>query len=166
MADRFVMSPGKPGELELLLTMLDEASKFWLEIIEEFDDEAFKKIRDESGRSISKQVVHICAVEDGWINKVVLQGERAFPEMLKAGLDQEYLDDWKWAPASPWSKEKLIEKHKGIRAHTREVLKGLSPGEHLVELRGHKVNLRWILFHLIEHEAYHSGQIQILSEMN
>ncbi|MEK7330063.1 MAG: DUF664 domain-containing protein [Candidatus Eisenbacteria bacterium] len=59
------------------------------------------------------------------------------------------------------------------RAHTKEVLAGLSAADLDRKITSKDpdgsaravINLRWVLYHLVEHEAGHYGQINLLRHM-
>ncbi|MFW9944173.1 MAG: DinB family protein, partial [Candidatus Sifarchaeia archaeon] len=54
-----------------------------------------------------------------------------------------------------------------VRQEVLEWLKGIDDEEldRLIDLGHAEVSIEWVLFHLIEHEAMHIGQISVLSRM-
>jgi uncharacterized damage-inducible protein DinB len=118
---------------------------------------------EENIESIGTLLLHIAAVEWSWI----------FEDMDNLEMDYE-----KWKHAFPL-REKIPQlKGKGLKFYTErldevreevnERISELSDSElgHLVELDQAVVSIEWILFHIIEHEAMHIGQISMLKRLS
>ncbi|MHA2423507.1 MAG: DinB family protein [Candidatus Thorarchaeota archaeon] len=119
---------------------------------------------DESSvETIGTLLLHIAAVEWSWI----------FEDM--DGLEMDY-EKWKHAfplrEEIPQIKGKSLKFYKDrlteVRDEVLERISELSDSElgHLVELDQAVVSIEWILFHIIEHEAMHIGQISMLKRLN
>ncbi len=118
---------------------------------------------EKSVETIGTLLLHIAAVEWSWI----------FEDM--DGLEMDY-EKWKHAFSLrediPQIKGQGLQFYIEQLAEVREeVLKRLSDMtdsqlSHLVELNQAVVSIEWILFHIIEHEAMHIGQISMLKRMN
>lgn len=116
--------------------------------------------------SIGTLLLHIAAVERSWIGEDIEQRpmgrewELAFPIRRKIPQIRD-------RPL-----EYFIETLAGVRNETRETLGRLSDDDlarSVVPLdsggRNESFTIEWILYHLIEHEAHHKGQIALLKRI-
>jgi uncharacterized damage-inducible protein DinB len=128
---------------------------------------------DEQTESIGTLLLHCDAIEWSWLHEDVL-GERS----------DDYTGDW--SEALPIRRgvaqvtgrpiEHYLQKLDATRAHTLEILRGFtdadlsrlvgeaapSPGE---EKRSRLYTIDWVIWHIIEHEATHVGQIELLRRL-
>ncbi len=120
--------------------------------------------------SIGTVLLHIAAVEVSWIQedicRIPMSEEEwgiAFP--IRLGIPQ----------VSGEPLEFYLEKLNRTRAETREILTGLSDSDLdrvLSPLEPGDPNappttytIEWILYHLVEHEAHHKGQIAVMKRL-
>jgi uncharacterized damage-inducible protein DinB len=127
---------------------------------------------DAETESIGTQLLHVAAVEWSWIFQDIFgrpdddfQGwEEAFP--IRVGAPQ--------ASGKPLAF--YTEKLAAVRAQVLDALRGMSEddlarlvGEGPVgegeESRSRLYTIDWILFHLVEHEAHHVGQVELLRRL-
>ena len=118
--------------------------------------------------SIGTLLLHIAAVETSWIQEDIMRqpmGEEwriAFP--IRFGIPQ----------ISGKPLEFFIEKLDSSRAMTRQVLAKMTDAdldrsvtslddEGAVEAQ--RYTIEWILYHLVEHEAHHKGQIAMMRRL-
>jgi uncharacterized damage-inducible protein DinB len=115
--------------------------------------------------SIGAIILHIADVEAFWLYQVA-DGKARDPEevarLLSAETDQYGLR-WPEAPRQPLSW--YFAQHDAIRARTRETICRLNDPEHIGHLRDNEFTLRWLLHHVMIHEAYHGGQAVLLALM-
>ncbi len=112
--------------------------------------------------SIGTLLLHIAAVEWSWI----------FEDL--GGLEMDY-EKWKHAFALregiPQIEKKslqfYLERLEEVREEVLERISLMTDNElnHLVELNHAAVSIEWILFHIVEHEAMHIGQISMLKRL-
>ena len=58
-----------------------------------------------------------------------------------------------------------MEQHRNIRARTYELMRNLSDLSHVGRYGKREFTLRWLLNHVISHEAYHGGQAVLLASL-
>lgn len=116
--------------------------------------------------SIGTQLLHIAGVERSWIGEDIEgramgnEWELAFP--LRTNFPQ--------VQGEPL--EFFFEKLDAVREETRAVLSGLKDADLSREIQGlgsaadsDRFTIEWILYHLVEHEAHHRGQIALLKRL-
>lgn len=157
----------KPGVAEdesvaLLLGMLDATSSKWRADLAELPDEALTWQAFPGGHSVGALLLHIADAEAFWLHEVAGGVERD-PEELKTLLSEE-TDQFgvRWPAPPAESLGWYIRQQEAVRARTRQIVADLFPltleGVH----HGRAFTLRWILHHVISHEAYHMGQAVLL----
>jgi uncharacterized damage-inducible protein DinB len=109
--------------------------------------------------SIGTLLLHIAAVEYGWIFEDI------------GGQEMEY-EKWKYGFSVREGKDQIkgkdvdfyLSRLREVRQEVFKFLKTLSDKDldSIVDVDSEKVSIEWILFHLIEHEAMHIGQISFL----
>ncbi|MFW9787587.1 MAG: DinB family protein [Candidatus Thorarchaeota archaeon] len=115
-----------------------------------------------SVESIGTLLIHIAAIEYSWILEDI------------AGKEMEY-EKWKYAfslrenidQITGESVEFYLSRLKEVREEVFDFLKTLSDEnlDSIIDVDSEKVSIEWILFHLIEHEAMHIGQISVLRRL-
>ena len=127
---------------------------------------------DDHTESIGTQLLHVAAVEWSWVFEEIFRRpgdeydgwEEALP--LRLGLAQV-----RDRPLSYFT-----DRLDRVRAEVVEALRGLSDDDlpRLVadasprpdEAPGSRLySIEWILFHLVEHEAHHAGQVELLARL-
>lgn len=127
---------------------------------------------DEETESIGTQLLHVAAVEWSWV----------FEEIFRRSGD-EY-DGWEEAMPLRFGLPQVgarplvfyTERLDRVRAEALEALRGLSDDDlpRLVadaspppdEAPGSRLYaIEWVLFHLVEHEAHHAGQVELLARL-
>lgn len=68
---------------------------------------------------------------------------------------------WPTPPRKPlaW----YLEQQDTIRTRTREIIRTLNDPEMAIPCKGQTFTLRWLLHHVLTHEAYHGGQAVLLA---
>jgi uncharacterized damage-inducible protein DinB len=112
--------------------------------------------------TIGTLFLHIAAVEWSWIFEDVGDTAMDYEKWKHAFPLREYIDQ-----LTGQSKEFYIDRLNEVRNEVFEWLKTIDDDtlNQLVHLGDTDVNIEWVLFHIIEHEAMHVGQISILSRM-
>ncbi len=165
MAARDVLPvQGLHPELGLLLAMFEDGTREWREELGEVDEETVVRQAFPNGHSIGAVLMHIADVELWWIQEVAAGRPVSAEDEERLLANQTDQDAVKW-PAPPrqplaWYYEQLDE----IRARTERIVRELKDPEHIARRdNGREYTLRWILHHVITHEAYHGGQAVLLS---
>lgn len=160
-----VKDRGLSPRVALWFSMMQDVRKWLLQMMESLSDEEIDYTPDEQKiETIGTLLLHIAGVEWGWI----------FGDI--DGKEVEF-EKWKHAFAlSPdvdvpqlkgQGKEFYLNRLSEVREEVRERLKRLQDDDldRLVTSEGKKYSIEWILWHLVEHEAVHVGQISVLSRM-
>ncbi len=152
-------------QVGLLLSMLDDNTQEWREELDDIDvtEDMLVWQAFEDGHSLGGIILHIADVEAAWIHTGAAGLERS-PEELKTLLSEETQQlnvNWPTPPRKPlnW----FFEQHDAIREKTRKILHDLNDPEMVVGRKGYQFTLRWILHHVLTHEAYHGGQAVLLA---
>lgn len=155
----------EPG-IALLLAVLDNTTREWREDeLGDVPDETVGWQPFPHGHSIGALILHIADVEAFWLHEVAA-GRARTDEERRALLSQETDQDavrWPVPPRQPLSW--YFAGHDEVRARTRELILPLTDLERATPHREADFTLRWLLGHVIAHEAYHGGQAVFLSLM-
>lgn len=160
--------PDLNPETALLLGLLDQTTREWSSELVDVPDEAVVWQPFPGGHSIGGEILHIAFVEAMWIQKV--GAGRSLPRELIETLcgEETRVDDVCWAtpPARPlaW----YYAQADSVRAQTREIVAELGDLERVsshADFGDEEFTLRWLLGHVIAHDAYHGGQAVLLSLM-
>jgi uncharacterized damage-inducible protein DinB len=152
-------------QLGLLLAMLDDGTEEWRSEIEDLPQEAITWQPFTNGHSIGGVILHIADVEAHWIHNVAAGRTRSEEELkrLLAEETQQYNIQWPTPPneSLDWYWNQCDE----IRKKTHELVREMADPEHIGSRpeRATDYTLRWMLHHVIGHEAYHGGQAVLLA---
>jgi uncharacterized damage-inducible protein DinB len=119
--------------------------------------------------SIGALVLHIGEAEWFWMQMVV--GGHELTEEDKLAPCWDILDDVEAVARNGYTTEFCLQEVEKIRNQTRDLLFSYNDKdlERTIMYERHgkptEHNLRWILHHLIDHEAQHTGQILMLKRL-
>jgi uncharacterized damage-inducible protein DinB len=159
------LSPG----IGFLLGGMEEVRGQLREAVELMSDEEIARRAIADAHSIGALVLHIGEAEWWWMN-CVIQGH----ELTDEDRQQSYWDVLKDAEAfaaKNYSASYCLRTIAAIREETRSFLASLGDDaleniySHTRGERTMEASLRWILHHLIDHEAQHKGQILMLKRL-
>lgn len=158
---------GYPTEYGLLIALLQDGTREWREELGEVSDEALVWQPFANGHSIGGVILHMIDVEAFWIETAALGRDRDPDEMKELGTEEtdQYAFKWVVPPRKPLAY--YLDLQDKVRARTLESIKSF-PDPATVVTREHwnaSLTLRWILNHVINHEAYHGGQIVMLKTL-
>lgn len=156
--------PGYDPEIGILLAGLQDSTREWREELGKPSARAIVWQARPGGHSIGSVILHIIDVEAYWF-ETFAAGVRRDPAELKLLLSKEVKQyGGKW----PLPHEKTVawyyDLHDRIRARAFGALKGIEPTKRL-ERRNYGVTLRWVVAHVLEHDAYHGGQAVLLHDL-
>ena len=161
-------TPGFSPRVGSFVMMLEDVRRRLIRYVEGLTAEQLSWYPNDKAESIGTVLLHIAAVEFSYIQEDIIRtpmGEEwkiAFP--IRFGIPQvsgEGLDFY-------------IAKLAEVRRTTLDVLKNftdddllrivqpLEPGDPTSKV---EYSIEWILYHLIEHEAHHKGQIAIMKRL-
>ncbi len=155
--------PGVDVQIGLLLAMLEDGTKEWREELGAVSDEAVLWQPFPGSHSIGALMLHIADVEAHWLHEVGAGQTRSEEELSRLLFKetQQYQLTWPTPPAQPLSW--YFAQQDEVRARTRQAVAKLYNPE-LTRRRGtDEFSVRWLLHHVITHEAYHGGQAVLLS---
>ncbi len=153
----------------LLLGLLQAGTHNLRRMLGEMNEETLIWQPYPNGHSIGAILIHVAACEAGWLHLVAAGQETPLDleERLMGGpsIDQ-YAGIWPAPPRKPLSW--YYAQHDKIRARTIALVRELPDPDEVrtvVWSPNRTCTVRWILHHIIEHEAYHLGQAVLLSLM-
>lgn len=150
--------------IAFIFSMMARVRSRLLRVVEELTDEEIDYSPDmERIETIATLLLHIAAVEWSWIFE---------------DIDGQEMDYEKWKHAFALREENLpqltkqglqfyIDRLMEVRIEVFARLRNLDDSNlHiLVDVGRAEVSIEWILFHILEHEAMHIGQISILKRL-
>lgn len=161
--------PGLSTGIGYYLGSMEEVRSQVNAAVKAIPDDLISKPAFLGAHSIGGLVLHIGEAEWFWMQMVV-GGHELTEEDQKAPC-WDVLDDVEVVARNSYSTEFCLREIENIRNQTRDVLFSFSDKDlgRLItfERRGEttEYNLRWILHHLIDHEAQHKGQILMLKRL-
>ncbi len=168
-AKEYLMVPSKrldPIVAEYFAQM-EEVRRMVKEYVRDLTPEQLSWQPYDGGNSIGTLLLHLAGTEAFWIR------ERLGGEKLSREEWAEYgMEDYPKLK-SPDGKDVsyFFSKLDAMRENTRKALAGIKAADldrvHREEFQGksYTFSLRWILHHVVEHEAHHKGQIAILRRL-
>src|SRR5688500_10010804 len=168
---RRVLTPhlGLSTGIGYYLSGMEEVRSQLVAAVKDIPDDLIGKPAFLGAHSIGALVLHIGEAEWFWMQMVVC-GHQLTDEDAKAAC-WDILDDVDAVSRKGYTAAFCLQEAEKIRNQTRDVLFGYSDKdlERIIayERKGYPTehNLRWILHHLIGHEAQHKGQILMLKRL-
>ena len=153
------------SEVDLLVAMMDATTKSWKDDLRGISDTEFRWQAKKGAHSIAMIILHCAMAEYWWIQSVTL-GKDVDMKFIN-GLGYKKMDIANGIYGPPFKKPKAwyLKQMTDIRRKTKAAMKGLKSSHVGVGREGDTFTLRWVLHHLVEHEAYHSGQMTLLREL-
>lgn len=156
-------------EIGQLLGLLEAGTQSMRRALGEVDEATLIWQPYPNGHSIGAILIHVAACEAGWLHLVAARQETPMDleEQLMDGASIDQYDGiWPTPPRRPLSW--YYAQHDEIWQRTLTlILPLLDPTEvrTVIWSPDRSCTVRWILHHVIEHEAYHLGQAVLLSLM-
>lgn len=157
---------GYPEPYDILCAVLQDGTNEWRwELDPSLGEDAMVWQPHPGMHSIGGILLHIAAVEVFWFERFVL-GLPGDPEERRLLLTEETdVDAWRWPEAPRQPLTWYFALHDRIRARTLEGIKRWPAPDDSREWDGTQRTFRWVLGHVIQHEAYHGGQAVLLSRL-
>jgi uncharacterized damage-inducible protein DinB len=122
-----------------------------LETIDYFDEDQLDYVPFSGSWSVAEIMLHIADAEDGWFRHVVTRELDAWPSHYTL---ENYSD-------RAAIKRALEDVHQRTEAYLESLT--ASDLEKVVETPwGEPIPLRWIVWHVLEHEVHHRGELSLL----
>lgn len=161
--------PGLATNIGYYLSGMEEVRGQLSATVKTIPDDSIGKPAFLGAHSIGGLVLHIGEAEWFWM-KMVVSGQELTEEVKNAPY-WDILDDLERVARNGYTAEFCLSEIEKIRNQTRDVLFSYNDKdlERIItfERRGQatEYNLRYILHHLIDHEAQHKGQILMLKRL-
>ncbi|MDQ2855446.1 MAG: DinB family protein [Acidobacteriota bacterium] len=169
--DRRGLAPaeGVSREIGFYLAGMDEVREQLREAVMGISDHDIGRLAVPDAHSIGTLVLHIGEAEWWWMQCRISKHELTDEDAQSPFWD--VLKDPERVAHNGYSAEFCLAEADRIRAQTRDVLASFNDADleraFAFERRGmsYERSLRWILHHLIDHEAQHKGQILMLERL-
>lgn len=151
--------------LGLLAAQLQDATRDWRVELGEPTRKALVWQPHELGHSIGAILLHLADSEAFWMMQATgVRRPRGEAKALLASEIRQYGGKWPVPPDEPLAWYYGVMD--GIRARTLESLRTLDDPDRLIQKPawGVELSVKWIVSHIILHEAYHGGQAVLLHE--
>ena len=161
--------PGLSTGIGYYLSGMEEVRSQLVAAVQTVPDDLIGKPAFLGAHSIGALVLHIGEAEWFWMQMVV--GGHELTEEDEKAPYWDILDDVEGVARRGYTTEFCLQEAQKIRNQTRDLLFGYNDKDLeriiLFERQGKATehNLRWILHHLIDHEAQHKGQILMLKRL-
>lgn len=161
--------PGLSTGIGYYLSGMEEVRSQIVAAVKDIPDDLIGKPAFLGAHSIGGLILHIGEAEWFWMQMVVA-GRQLTEDVQKAPY-WDVLDDVERVARNGYTVEFCLQEAEKIRNQTRDVLFSYNDKdlERIIVFERHdkptEHNLRWILHHLIDHEAQHKGQILMLKRM-
>jgi uncharacterized damage-inducible protein DinB len=158
---------GYNPEIGLLLASLQDGTREWLGELGDVDEATLVWPPFPNGPSVGSEILHIAFVESSWIEASV--GGRELTEEFRrrtlADVSDLEAGHWGEAPRVPFADYLAILKE--VRGRSLDVLR--NEGDPARPVRSdpdyHPDSVRWIVSHIVQHEAYHGGRCVLLKRL-
>lgn len=160
-----VATPQYTPEVGLFVAMLEHCRESVLDCVRDLTPEQLNYQHDEEANPIGALLAHMAAIE--WFYTVVsIEGKQPLPHEWGEWGAHLRLSSAAWAAAKDQPVEQHVERLRRVRERT---LSGLAQKDDAWLLRTFSLhwtpepaNNRWALYHLLEDEFNHRGQIRWL----
>ena len=148
---------------------MEEVRSQIIATVKDIPDDLIGKPAFLGAHSIGGLILHIGEAEWFWM-QMVFSGRQLTEDVEKSPY-WDILDDVERVTRNGYSVQFCLQEVEKIRNQTRDVLFSYNDKdlERIIMFERHdkptEHNLRWILHHLIDHEAQHKGQILMLKRM-
>lgn len=156
--------PGYEPEIGRVLWMLEQGRERTKDCVAGLPDDAIDWAPEPTVNSIGALLYHIAAIELDWLYVEVLE-DRPFPPEMMALFPEDVRDErGQLAAARGYSLQEHLDRLDAVRdlllAAFREM--PLTDFRRLRICPAYDVTPEWVLHHLIQHEAFHRGEISLM----
>lgn len=168
---RRVLEPAEglaPG-IGFYLSGMDELRVQVREAVEGLSDEEFNRPAADGALSIGPLVMHIGEAEWWWVQCILGGREPTEEERAQPFWDVQFEPGVH--TGEQYSVRSCLEQIDLVREQTRRTLANYTDADldtirtHTNDERQLEFTLRWMLHHLVDHEAQHKGQVMMLKRM-
>lgn len=170
--ERLMLTPaeGVSTGVGFYLSALDDVREDLRKLVADLSPEHLAQSAAAGMHPIGALVLHIGEAESWWIQRNVCGLELTEEEKQAAHWTDEF-DDAETFARRGYTAQYCLDAIDRVRQRSRELLAAFSDddldrlfsyqrGERTIE-----ASLRWVLHHLVDHEAHHKGQISLLKRL-
>lgn len=168
--ERDILEPmaGVSKEIGFYLSGMEEIRAQLRKAVSDLTDEELARRITPKAHQIGALILHLGEADSWWIHSIV--AEKELDEEAKRFAHWDDTTETDFAEKN-YSVKDCIERIDEITRMSRKILAGFSD-EDLERMFGFdqkdkriEVSLRWVLHHLLDHEATHKGQIMMLKRL-
>lgn len=171
MSERVVITPaaGYPPIIGAYLAKMDDVRSRTLKYVEGLSPEQLAWSPNDKCESIATLLLHIAAAERSWIGEDIMR--RPMDEWWKIAFPIRFNIPQISGKELSYFTEILAN----IREETKDALRTLTDDDLTREIAPldpseavnteKRFSIEWILYHMIEHEAHHKGQIAVMKRL-
>lgn len=164
--DRLVIDslPGYEPEIGRALAMLEDSRRRTTTCLTGIPASAVDWTPPSGENSIGSLLYHIAAIEADWLYAEVLEQE-TFPPEVAALFPEDVRDDQgRLTVVTGVSLNEHLARLRAVRDEVLAAFRGMTPAEfhRPRDLPNYEVTPAWVVQHLMQHEAEHRGQIDLL----
>ena len=121
-----------------------------LAVLDKFTDDELRYIAYEGGMTVGLIFLHIADAEEGWFRVIVIPERDTWPSDFTL---EKY-------PTIDAIKNLLVETHQKTMAYLETLT--LDDLSRVVESQWGNFSIRFIIWHVIEHEIHHRGELSLI----
>jgi uncharacterized damage-inducible protein DinB len=137
-------------KLNDLFSHWDQIHKDTLEVIDKFTEDELTHIAYDGGMTVGRIALHIADAEEGWFRMIATKERDSWPTDFT-------LENY---PTKELIKTLLAETHDKTMTYLGTLTK--DDLAVLVDSQWGEFSLRFIIWHLIEHEVHHRGELSLI----
>jgi uncharacterized damage-inducible protein DinB len=136
--------------LDKLFSHWDQIHKDTLEVIDRFSEAELTHAAYEGGWTVGQVALHIAGAEEGWFRHVAMGEIEAWPSDYT-------LENY---PTKSAIQSLLAETHAKTMAYLSSLT--IDDLETVIESKWGNFSIRFIIWHVIEHEIHHRGELSLI----
>ncbi|MFM9279499.1 DinB family protein [Paenibacillus jiagnxiensis] len=152
--------PGYEPEIGRWLWCLEDVRRTILEKLNGLAPDLLDR-QLEGRHSIGSLLYHIALIEADWLYVEVLEATEYEPEIRSLFLQEDRSEDGSLVHVEGQTLEQHLHRLQAVRDRLLFHFKGmdLTDWRNPRQLESYDVTPEWVIYHLVEHEAHHRGQI-------
>ncbi len=137
-------------KLNKLFSHWDQIHKDTLAVIDRFSESELNHVVYKGGWTVGQVAIHIAEAEEGWFRHIATREIESWPSDFT-------LENYSTKCAI---KNLLIETHTNTMAYLETLT--IDDLETMIESRWGNFSIRFIIWHVIEHEVHHRGELSLV----
>ncbi|MFB5269437.1 DinB family protein [Paenibacillus enshidis] len=152
--------PGYEPEIGRWLWCLEDVRRTILEKLNGISPDLLDR-QLEGRHSIGSLLYHIALIEADWLYIEVLEASEYEPEIRTLFLQDDRLENGSLVHVEGHTMEQHLHRLQAVRDRLLFHFKGMDITDWRTprQLEAYDVTPEWVIYHLVEHEAHHRGQI-------